>query len=114
MLSVFEDQWKMIMENGQMSETARITTADGRNLSISGIFFSGTYDIDKSTPYAAKTGVNQQFFQLSELSLADRSAAAGDLKLSTVQISRRGTFRTAIVKGEGSGMLTLYLQPVKG
>ena len=115
MLSIFEDQWKEIMENGAMSETARIKLGTGKTFSVSGIFFSGTYSIDKAVPYSPKTGVDQQYFQLSELSLIDTGIGnADDLKMSEVQLDRRGTFRVAIVKGKGSGMLTLQLQPRKG
>ncbi|HJK24143.1 MAG TPA: hypothetical protein O0X92_04815 [Methanocorpusculum sp.] len=41
-------------------------------------------------------------------------ADADELKMAEVTISGRGVFRVAIVKGKGSGMLTLYLQPRRG
>ena len=115
MQSIYEEQWKRILEHGQKSEEARIRTAEGHSMTISGIFFSGTYSIDKAVPYSAKNGIDQQFFQLSELSLSDNEIAdADELKMAEVTISGRGVFRVAIVKGKGSGMLTLYLQPRRG
>lgn len=112
MLSIFEEQWKKIMETGQMSESARIKTSSGKTMTISGIFFSGTYSIDKSVPYSSKTNIDQQFFQLSEMSLADQEQYDSDeLKMADVYIEGRGAFRVSIVKGKGSGMITLQLQP---
>lgn len=112
MLSVFEDQWREIMEDGQMSESARIRLASGSAVSVSGIFFSGTYSIEKAVPYSPKNGVDQQFFQVSELSL-DKAGIEDpdDLKMAGLQIDGRGSFRVTIVKGKGSGMITLQLQP---
>ena len=66
-------------------------------------------------PMRAMIEGTQQFFQLSELSLYDNEIAdADELKMAEVTISGRGVFRVAIVKGKGSGMLTLYLQPRRG
>lgn len=115
MQSIYEEQWKRILEHGQMSEEARIKTSGGRSITIFGIFFSGTYSIDKSVPYSAKNGVDKQFFQFSELSLSDYEIAdADELKMAEVSLTGRGMFRVAIVKGRGSGMITLYLQPRRG
>lgn len=111
MLEVFEEQWKALISSGVFSEEASLRLADGKAVTLRGIYYSGTYGEDASAPYAPRRGIRQHWFQVSEKSTAEAGISEWkSLINASVSLSGRPPYRVTEVKGPGSGMLTMRLK----
>lgn len=110
----FESQWQSLMEDGAFSESATITPAKGRSFSVSGIFFSGTYEDYKPTAYSGVALEQKEWFQISSRSIPEEiDKPWQSLKGAKVSLPLRGSFKVHDVSGKRGGMLTLFIKEVE-
>lgn len=111
--SILNEQWKEIIENDPFSENAEILLTTGESFAVSGIYYSGSYQENRKTPYAPTKWERQDWFQISLYSLP--SEICGDpskfLRNAQIEVENRGIFKIHEVKGANSGMLTIFIQP---
>lgn len=107
-MDVFEDTWKKLMESGQHSEKCTLTLTDGSVISISGIFYSGTFSLSSAAPYQTKTFEDRQMFQVAIASL--NGLTHKDLVGAKASLPKRGTFIVSDTSGKDCGNLTLELK----
>lgn len=107
----FEQQWQELMEDGAFSERGTITPAKGSAFTVSGIFFSGTYEDYKPTPYSGTAFEMKEWFQISSRSIPDEIERPWQaLKGARLELPLRGKFKVNDISGKRGGMLTLFIK----
>lgn len=108
----FAEQMGNIVMDGPFSEEAVLSVEGYSDMSVSGIFFSGSYEEGSMAPYSMKNLVDREFFQVSTLQLSDIDRPWDALRGATLEL-RGKTFRISAVSGKRGSVLTLELQEVE-
>lgn len=114
-LREYEAQWQSILSDNMFAEDAVITDGEAFRLDVRGVFFSGSYEEDAASAYAAKRLIAKEYLQVSSRSIpADIEDPWHALEGLTLILPERDlSFRIYEVAGKRGGTLTLSLQETK-
>jgi hypothetical protein len=105
----FAEQLKELVTDGQFSEEAVLSVDGYPTFSVTGIFFSGSYEEGSMAAYSTRNLVDKEFFQISVFQLIDIPNPWNALRGATLEV-RNKVFRVLAISGKRGDVLTLELQ----
>ena len=111
----FDDQWNLLMSSSIFAENA-VLSVEGVDISLRGIFISGTFSEDSPAAYAPKMYVDREFFRFPLVQLDGKLEKPVKEKLvgSSLHLPERNRrFRIYTVIGKENGDMEFELQEVE-